>query len=432
MRNQTKRHQGAGPNEYGRRPIRSTGALLETWGTTDRAAEASRSPLETGPGEASATGSASDLVVQGVRRRAIVPCLPGAHRGLDRAPGASKPVGLVLVGTDYANNLTVPHNVAGWRGLKGIESLLKVPRRWSWLNPAMLLPVRDPRTLETKEEWDELIKDLKTKGVDQNTILFVVALHGGSDARGAYLMPNQMSGPEDALLLNHVIESMAQLPADKRKVLVLEGRNSRPTGGWGCSIIDSSRNSRAGARDPQGQEPVGAQRLRRGTTLLGLGGPGTDGLLSLPDRRPARPGRRPRCPALAGRPPQVRPEQRGELGLERPWRSPGTDSSPRIGSEQRRRESSRGQEGAPGHGRPSARPDSGTGDGPYRGHRSLEAVPRTRKLALLPRVLRPSALARILRPARPLRGTGACRRGREGRRLVRADSRPRFPTAERA
>ncbi len=45
-------------------------------------------------------------------------------------------------------------------------------------------------------------------------------------------MPNRMKRPEDRLDMKTVIASMKELPAGKVKILVVEGRRSRPTGGW--------------------------------------------------------------------------------------------------------------------------------------------------------------------------------------------------------
>ena len=51
-----------------------------------------------------------------------------------------------------------------------------------------------------------------------------MAMHGGSTATGAYLIPNEMSRPEtDRLDVKTVIESMKKLPPEQNKILVLEG-----------------------------------------------------------------------------------------------------------------------------------------------------------------------------------------------------------------
>ena len=49
-----------------------------------------------------------------------------------------KPAAVVLVGADYATNLTVPHNLLGWKGLEAIEAVSRTPRPWTIFNPACL------------------------------------------------------------------------------------------------------------------------------------------------------------------------------------------------------------------------------------------------------------------------------------------------------
>lgn len=136
-----------------------------------------------------------------------------------------KPAAVVLVGADYAGNLTVPHNVLGWKGIQAVEAVSRAPRDWPIFVPAQLqLILPKPRSLDLAEQWDGLIGDVKRAGRRQETILFVVALHGGSTADAAYLIPNQMTGPEDKKLdLGTVIASMKELPPEQNKILVLEG-----------------------------------------------------------------------------------------------------------------------------------------------------------------------------------------------------------------
>src|SRR4051812_14744637 len=135
-----------------------------------------------------------------------------------------KPAAVVLVGADYAGNLMVPHNVLGWKGLQGVEAVSRASRPWAIFNPAQLqLILPEPRALDLAEQWDGLIDDVKRVGSRQKTVLFVVALHGGSGAEGAYLIPNQMSPGAKRLDLSKVISSMEKLPPEQNKVLVLEG-----------------------------------------------------------------------------------------------------------------------------------------------------------------------------------------------------------------
>ena len=132
-------------------------------------------------------------------------------------------VAVVLVGADYADNLLVPHNILGWEGLVGLETLCKTSPRWTLLGARPPTLIRPLQQIDQVDKWDTLIADLKKKPFKQQTIIIVVGMHGGSSSKNAYLIPDRMADPDDQLDLKHVIKSMGQLPAEKQKVLVLEG-----------------------------------------------------------------------------------------------------------------------------------------------------------------------------------------------------------------
>jgi len=132
-------------------------------------------------------------------------------------------VAVVLAGADYADNLLIPHNILGWKGLEAIDALAKTPPRRALFKPAKFELIGSLHKLDQPDDWDKLVKDLVKSRFKQQTILIVLALHGGSDSEGAYLCPDRMARPQERLDLSHVIESMADLPPEKQKILVLEG-----------------------------------------------------------------------------------------------------------------------------------------------------------------------------------------------------------------
>ncbi len=156
---------------------------------------------------------------------------------------------VVLVGADYADNLLVPHNALGWEGLAGIEKISKTRPRLS-LFPAAALPlIRTKLILDQADKWDALIEDLRKKPFREKTILIVVALHGASDSKSAYLIPDRMAGPEDRLELSHVIQSMGQLPPEKRKILVLEG--AQVPANWQLGMLHNDFARRLSDLEPE-------------------------------------------------------------------------------------------------------------------------------------------------------------------------------------
>lgn|GEM_PF-3039563 len=131
-------------------------------------------------------------------------------------------VAVVLVGADYADNLMIPHNILGWKGMEAIDALVRTPPPWTLLKPARFELIGGLHKLDQPDDWDKVVKDLVKRRFKQETILIVLALHGGSDSEGAYLCPDRMARPQERLNLSHVIESMADLPPEKQKILVLE------------------------------------------------------------------------------------------------------------------------------------------------------------------------------------------------------------------
>jgi hypothetical protein len=161
------------------------------------------------------------------------------------------PVGILLVGADYADNLAVPHNVLGWKGSEGIAALAKAPRRRAVFSPAALRLVwdRPPEVIDHRERWDAVIDELAAKGFSQPTLLIAVGLHGGSDAEGAYLIPDRMERPEDRLDLSAVIDSMNKLPKKKQKILVLEP--AQVADNWRLGMIHNDFASRLEQLEPK-------------------------------------------------------------------------------------------------------------------------------------------------------------------------------------
>ncbi len=103
--------------------------------------------------------------------------------------------------------------------------------------------------LDHKGQWNDLITNLQEKRITAPTLLIVVALHGGSRAEGAYLMPNAIASPEQGLDLKDVIASMAKLPAEQNKILVLEGAEV-PTA-WRLGMVHNDFARRLKELEPE-------------------------------------------------------------------------------------------------------------------------------------------------------------------------------------
>ena len=135
-----------------------------------------------------------------------------------------RPVRLVLVGAGYEDNLQIPHNAYGWRGLQDLAALSDRPVS-SWI--ARLCSARyqlagEPILLDTRaiDRWGVVLKDFL-----EPTIVVVMALHGGVDSQGPYLLPQDAKAlPEspDRVRMTDVLRLFGRLPRYKKKVLILD------------------------------------------------------------------------------------------------------------------------------------------------------------------------------------------------------------------
>jgi hypothetical protein len=132
----------------------------------------------------------------------------------------SRPARLLLVGAGYEENLAIPHNVPGRRGLEQLARLAQGSSPWSILFPGagqLRLP-QGPIELRKGTDWARGLEQL-----DESTAIVFFALHGGADEKGAYLIPQDAGpGEADRLRLETVLDALAQLPAEKNKLLVLD------------------------------------------------------------------------------------------------------------------------------------------------------------------------------------------------------------------
>ena len=130
-----------------------------------------------------------------------------------------KPSCLVLLGAGYEDNLSVPHNVYGANGLDGLAELAR-GGSGNVLNMGGLLHLKhDPRELKAGDEWDRGLDDFK-----ERTILIYLAMHGGADADGPYLLRQDSEYKEPSKLrLSAVLDVLrAKVPPEKKKVLILD------------------------------------------------------------------------------------------------------------------------------------------------------------------------------------------------------------------
>jgi serine/threonine protein kinase len=123
-----------------------------------------------------------------------------------------KPVQLVLIGEGYEENLAIPHNLYGMNGLDGVASVADD-------NEARF----DVKRFAAAD-WEKALVNVK-----HNTVVLYLALHGGGDKNGPFLIRDGGAGGESTNLvrLNDVLDKLGSLNPAKKKLLILDA--TQPT-----------------------------------------------------------------------------------------------------------------------------------------------------------------------------------------------------------
>jgi hypothetical protein len=131
-----------------------------------------------------------------------------------------KSAGLILIGSGYDTNLSVPANVYGWRSLENLADLTQNNQLASFWGSRILRLKHAPRELQVGDAWD---RDLDS--VSEVTVVVYLSLHGGADSQGGYLLPGNatvLDVPENRIRLDAIIQRLGKLPASKHKLLILD------------------------------------------------------------------------------------------------------------------------------------------------------------------------------------------------------------------
>ncbi len=135
----------------------------------------------------------------------------------------------------YKDNDWLPPNTAGRNGVQRLVQITETaPGGWSLFGSGALRLQQEPKQLTTRDlSWDEALRDVKEK-----TVIAVLALHGGVDEHGAYLLADDLT-PGDArnrLRLKEIIDRFdASDLADKHKVLLLDA--TQLTANWQFGLL---------------------------------------------------------------------------------------------------------------------------------------------------------------------------------------------------
>jgi hypothetical protein len=124
----------------------------------------------------------------------------------------AKPVYFVLTGAGYEKNLAIPHNVYGLEGINGVEAVLKADEKLGRVD-----------RLAQASSWRHALQEFKDKGREKSVVVYL-ALHGGADSSGPYLLFDTTPSKDEKSLLRigEVLKELKKLPPEKKKLLILD------------------------------------------------------------------------------------------------------------------------------------------------------------------------------------------------------------------
>ena len=138
-----------------------------------------------------------------------------------------RPVGVVLVGAGYQQNLAVPHNSYGWQSLLDLADLeSRTPH-----SPQTFAVKEGPRPLVEGFGWRDALQN-----VSEGAVLLFVSAHGGADREGPFLLPGDYSGERSQRRrLNELFDALADLPPEQHKLVCFDA--TQIASNWRLGIL---------------------------------------------------------------------------------------------------------------------------------------------------------------------------------------------------
>jgi hypothetical protein len=144
-----------------------------------------------------------------------------------------KPAVLVPLYAGYEDNLAVPANPYGRISAQDLEAMAESGLgSFVWGSGALRLKSKASE-VRTDEPWDKDLNDFKEK-----TVVVFLALHGGADPDGAYLLPANSNGRPDEknrLRMKKVLERLGQIDKTKNKVIIIDA--TQVSADWPLGIL---------------------------------------------------------------------------------------------------------------------------------------------------------------------------------------------------
>src|SRR5262249_53040203 len=124
-------------------------------------------------------------------------------------------------------------------GLRALAQLARQEQASSPWKAGQLRLQQEPRQLTSVHEWDQGLQSIAEK-----TIVLFLALHGGADQNGAYLLPqhallplphNPRQADRSRLRLEDVLQRLAKIPQHQQVVLILDA--TQMTAHWPLGLM---------------------------------------------------------------------------------------------------------------------------------------------------------------------------------------------------
>jgi len=129
-----------------------------------------------------------------------------------------RPATLVLLGSSYDDNLALPHNAYGWRGL---QELNKLADQAFFTSRGKLARAFEPQDVKSQAAWEKEMRRAVQEAREENVVV-VLALHGAASRKGAFLYANDEKATE-RISLDQILTLLdAASLKSKKVVLVLE------------------------------------------------------------------------------------------------------------------------------------------------------------------------------------------------------------------
>ena len=135
------------------------------------------------------------------------------------------PVNLVLLGAGYQENLAVPHNSCGWRGLCDLEDAANN-------GTAGFHVGQSPSVIDGGFEWSHVVRDVS------DDVVIVMSAHGAADDKGPYLLPNDFNTVSGKRVrLEGLWQALEALPTERNKLVVFDV--TQIAGDWRLGFLEN-------------------------------------------------------------------------------------------------------------------------------------------------------------------------------------------------